>query len=105
MKIQKGDNVKIIVGRDQGKTGLIEYVFPNENKIIVKGIHLLKKHVKPSKKNPSGGIIDISKKIDVSNVMIICPNCGKLSRINFINSKNVKTKICSRCKKSLQVSK
>lgn len=102
MKFKKGDTVKILTGKDQGKTGLIEFVFPKENRMIVKGIQTVKKHLKPSKKNPSGGIIDINQKINVSNAMLICPNCGKISRIGFEVKKGSKSRICKKCSKSIE---
>ncbi len=101
MKIKKGDNIKIIIGRDRGKSGIVERVFPRDNLIVVKGIHLLKKHLKPSQKNPRGGIIEINKKIDVSNVMIICQNCGKNSRVKYQSEEKGKLRICHHCQRSL----
>ena len=102
MKIKKGDNVKIMLGKDRSKSGLVEFVFPERNLIVVKGIHQMKKHLKPSQKNPKGGIIDINKKINVSNVMLLCPNCGKNTRINYQIAENNKIRICVKCKKSVE---
>lgn len=104
MKIKKGDNVRIMAGKDRSKSGQVEYVFPERNLLVVKGIHLMKKHLKPSQKNPKGGIIDINKKINVSNVMLLCQNCGKTTRIGYqITDKN-KIRICVKCKKSIEKS-
>ncbi len=102
MKIKKKDNVKMIVGKDSGKSGLVEAVFHDQNKIVIKGIHILKKHIKPSQKNPQGGIIDINKKIDVSDVMLICPNCGKPTRIGQKVENDKKIRICKKCKQSVE---
>ncbi len=104
MKIKKNDNVKVIIGKDSGKSGLVEAVFADLNKVIVKGIHIQKKHIKPSQKNPQGGIIDINKKLDVSDVMLICPNCGKTTRIGYKIEKDKKIRICKKCKQSVEVS-
>lgn len=101
VKVKKGDTVKVLIGKDSGKSGVVERVFVDENKAIVKGIHILKKHVKPSQKNPSGGIIDINKKIDISDLMVICPNCGKPARIGYSLEKNAKIRICNKCRKSV----
>ena len=105
MKLKKGDNVAVMVGRDKGKSGLIEYSFPERGQVIVKGIHVMKKHLKPSQKNPKGGIIDINKKLDVSNLMLICPNCGKHVRVAYQITDKEKIRICSKCKKSVEGAK
>lgn len=102
MKLKKNDNVMIIAGKDKGKTGVIERVFPTEDRMVVKGIALAKKHVKPSKKNPSGGIIDINLKIQASNAMIVCPSCGKASRITYNVTDKGKIRLCTRCKQSVE---
>ena len=102
MKIKKNDNVMVITGKDKGKTGIVERVFPEINKIVAKGIAIAKKHVKPSKKNPQGGIIDINQKISASNVMILCPSCGKPSKVSFQLTETGKNRICKKCKQSLE---
>jgi large subunit ribosomal protein L24 len=86
MKLRKDDKVIVISGRDKGKTGIIERVLPSEGKVIVGGINMYKRHTKPSSKEPRGGILDITKPIDVSKVMIIDPVTSKPSRIyyNFV---------------------
>lgn len=91
----------ISVGKDRGKSGIVERVF-SDNKVVIKGIHIMKKHVKPSKKNPQGGIIDINKKIDVSDVMLVCPNCGKNTRVGYKIDKKVKIRICKKCLQSVE---
>lgn len=103
MKIKKGDTVKILVGKDRGKTGEVERVFPDEEKVVVKGIHQMKKHVKPSQKNPQGGIIDINRKTDISDVMLVCPSCGKPTRVGYNIANDQKVRICKKCKQSVEV--
>ena len=102
MKIKKGDNVRVITGKDAGKSGIIEKVFPGEGRIVVKGVALAKKHVKPSKKNPQGGILDINLKINSSNVMINCPSCGKTTKIGYKLTDGNKIRICKKCGASLE---
>lgn len=102
MKLKKNDNVAIITGKDKGKSGIIERVFPTENKVVVKGIGIAKKHVKPSKQNPQGGIIEINQKIDISKMMIICGNCGKLTKIAYKVADKSKLRICKKCNQSLE---
>ncbi len=103
IRIKKGDTVKIIAGKDNGKTGIVENVFSQDEKVTVKGINMFKKHVKPSRKYPTGGIIDLNKPLNVSNVILLCPNCGKLSKIEYVFEGDSKTRICKKCKKSVEI--
>jgi large subunit ribosomal protein L24 len=83
MKLRKNDKVMVILGRDKGKTGTILGVLPKENKVVVENINVVKRHTKPSKKLPRGGILDITKPIAVSKVMAIDPASGKPARIGY----------------------
>lgn len=103
MKIKKSDNIIVIAGKDKGKTGIVERVFPSLGKIVVKGVALAKKHIKPSKKNPQGGIMDINLKVDVSNTMVICPSCGKPTRVEYNVGDKGKIRICKKCKQSIEI--
>ena len=103
MKLRKKDNVYILSGKDKGKTGVVEVVFPKENKLVVKGVALVKKHIKPSKKHPQGGIIEINQKINASNALIVCPSCGKPTRIGYvISDEGIKNRVCKRCGQNIQ---
>jgi large subunit ribosomal protein L24 len=102
MKIKKGDNVKVSAGRDRGKTGVVERVFPTESRAVVKGINAAKKHVKPGRRNPQGGIIDINQKINLSNLSLICPNCGKMTRVGYKLVEGNKIRICRKCEQSVE---
>lgn len=104
MKIKKNDNVAILGGKDKGKSGIVERVIPATKRIVVKGLNVAKKHVKPSQKNPQGGIIDINLPLDISNVALICPNCGKPTRIGYNVADGAKTRICRKCNQSVEVS-
>lgn len=83
MKLRRDDMVIVITGRDKGKTGKIMTVIPKENKVVVEGVNVVKKHTKPSNKNPKGGILDVTKAIDVSKLMVIDPKSGKPARIGY----------------------
>lgn len=102
MKLKKNDNVMILAGKDRGKTGVILTSFPKEDKIVVKGIAMAKKHIKPSKKNPQGGIIDINLKIDASNALVVCPSCGKATKVGIDVVKGKRIRICKKCKQSIE---
>ncbi len=83
MKLRKDDKVIIILGKDKGKTGTILGVLPKEGKAVVENINVVKRHTKPSQKNPRGGILDITKPIDVSKLMVLDPASGKPARIGY----------------------
>ena len=101
MKIRKNDNVTVISGNYNGKTGKVLKVFPTENRVIVEGVNLRKRHTKPTQKNPQGGITEKEAPINVSNVMILDPKSSKPTRVGakiIIDDKTGK-------KKSVRVSK
>ena len=81
VNIKKGDEVLIISGKDKGRRGKVQRVFPSENAVIVEGLNLAKKHSKLSKANPQGGVIDKALPLNISKVMVVCPGCNKPTRI------------------------
>ena len=83
MKLRKDDKVVVIQGRDKGKTGTVLGVIPKENKVLVESVNVVKRHTKPSQKNPRGGILDITKPIDAAKVMVLDPTSGKPARIGY----------------------
>lgn len=97
MRIKKGDKVQVLAGNDKGKTGEVLEVMPKEEKIIVKGINIRKKHVKPRKQGEEGGIIPTECAIDSSKVNVVCPKCGKVTRIEYKIEKDKKVRICKKC--------
>nr|AKQ03646.1 50S ribosomal protein L24, large subunit ribosomal protein L24 [uncultured Berkelbacteria bacterium Rifle_16ft_4_minimus_38443] len=97
IKLKKGDNVLVISGKDRGKTGKIEKAFPKNRKVQISGINIIKKHVKPTKKNPKGGKVEIAVPITTSNLMLICPKCHKATRTGFKITVQKKVRICKKC--------
>lgn len=83
MKLKREDTVMVMAGRDKGKTGRVLAVIPSDNKILVEGINIAKRHTKPSDKNPRGGIIELTKPIDVSKVMVLDPETKLPARIGY----------------------
>lgn len=104
MKIKKGDKVKVLLGKDHGKEGTVEYVLAKEKKVFVDGINLYKRHVKKTTQS-AGGIINIPKPLDLSNVALICPNCKKVTRVGFKVVGGSKMRICRKCKKEVSNAK
>ena len=103
-KIHKGDSVKILLGKDRGKTGKVERVLTKESKIFVDGVNLVKRHVK-KQGQIEGGIIDLIKPINISNVALVCPSCKKVTRAGFSIVDKKKIRICRKCGKEISVTK
>ena len=98
MKILKGDNVKILIGKDKGREGVVVKSMPKSNKVVVKGLNLYKKCIKPSQGKP-GSIVEKERAILVSKVALICPNCKKTVRVGYqIDKSGEKSRICKKCK-------
>ncbi|GAB4128533.1 MAG: 50S ribosomal protein L24 [Ignavibacteriales bacterium] len=103
MKIKKNDTVMIIAGNAKGKTGKVLKVYPAENKLIVEGVNIKKRHTKPNQKNQQGGIVEKEAPINASNVMIIDPKTNETTRIGakiIIDEKTGKKKIARISRKS-----
>jgi large subunit ribosomal protein L24 len=84
LHIKKGDMVEIIAGDNKGATGRVLRVYPDENKVVIQGQNLVKKHVKPSRKSPHGGRISIEQPIHISNVLPLNPKTSKGSRVHYV---------------------
>ena len=97
MKLKKGDNVMVLSGNDKGKTGEILDIIPKTQKVVVKGVNIRKKHVKPRKAGEEGGIIPSEYPIHSSKVNVICPKCGKASKIGYKVEDGKKVRICKKC--------
>jgi large subunit ribosomal protein L24 len=83
MKLRKDDKVIVITGRDKGKTGTVTAILPKENKVVVENINVVKRHTKPSNKQPRGGILDVTRPIDAAKVMVLDPDSGRPARIGY----------------------
>ena len=105
MKIRKNDTVKVIAGKDRGKTGKVLKVYPEKNSIVVEGVNVLVKHVKAKKNGEKGQKIYFPSRIYTSKTMLVCPKCGKATRVSMsIGSKDLKQKkdrVCKKCTQSL----
>jgi large subunit ribosomal protein L24 len=95
--IRRNDTVKVITGRDKGKEGRVLRVFPNDNKILVEHVMLVKKHVRPNpQRNVKGGIAEQESRIALSNVQLVCPTCGPV-RIGHEVRGDRKVRVCKKC--------
>ncbi len=100
-KIKKGDLVKVMAGRDNGKEGKVLRILAKENKVLVEGANLVKRHIRKME-GIEGGIMEISKPLNLSSVMLVCPNCKKASRVSFKIEGNTKVRICKKCKEAIK---
>ncbi len=98
MKIKKGDKVKILLGKDRGRSGTVEFVLGKSSEVLVGGLNIFKKHAKPRGEGDRGGIVDKSRPFNVAKVALICPKCGKTARIGYRTTGDKKNRICLKCK-------
>lgn len=98
MKIRKGDRVQVLQGKDRGKDGVVMFAFPADDRVIVDGVNIAKKHQKPTRSTQQGGIIDKEMPIHVSNVAIICGSCHKPTRVGHrFDPDGTKVRVCRKC--------
>ena len=108
MNIKKGDTVLVTTGKDKGKRGTVSRAMPQVNKIIVEGINIAKKHVKPQGQTRQGGIIEKAMPLQVSNTMLICTECGEPTRVGHerrpigADQKVRVVRICKKCHKVIE---
>jgi large subunit ribosomal protein L24 len=97
--IRRGDTVKVMAGRSKGMTGKVLAVFPERRRVTVEHANIIKRHTRPNpSKNIRGGIVDKEGPIDISNVMLVCPSCGKHARVGHTTLPDgTKVRICRRC--------
>lgn len=91
MHIRKNDNVMVIAGNARGKSGKVLKVYPERERIIIEGVNIMKRHTRPSQKNPQGGIVQREAPIHVSNVMLIDPKSNEITRVGMKVTKDVTT--------------
>lgn len=98
MKIIKGDQVKVLIGKDRGRQGEVVRSFPKTGKVMVKGLNLFKKHLK-STKNQAGGILEKERPLLVSKVALVCPNCHQPTRVSYqVDKSGDKYRFCRKCR-------
>ncbi|WLD95304.1 50S ribosomal protein L24 [Alkalihalobacillus sp. AL-G] len=101
MHVKKGDKVQVISGKDKGKQGVILQALPKQNRVIVEGVNVVKKHAKPSQDNPQGGILNIEAPIHASNVMAIDPKSGEPTRVGYKEENGKKVRVAKKSGEAL----
>ena len=97
MKIKTGDNVIVLSGKDKGKTGKVLRADPAGQKVIVEGVNVATKHQAPRKQGEEGGIIKIETPIYASKLQVVCPKCGKATRVGHKIENGTKSRVCKKC--------
>ena len=105
MKVKKNDKVLVLAGKDKGKTGNVLSVSTADNKVVVAGINIVTKHKKPRSQEDKGVIVKMEAGIDASNVQVICPVCGKATRVAHAIVDGKKVRSCKKCGASLDMAK
>ena len=101
MKIIKNDTVLIISGKDRGKKGKVIKALPQIGKVVVEGLNLVKKHVRPKRQGEKGQIVKIPKPLSTASVKLICPKCGQAARVGYKLAEGGKLRVCKKCKQEI----
>jgi len=102
-KIKKNDNVQVLSGKDRGKQGQVRRVMPKEDRAIVTGLNMVKRHRRPRSTNESGGIIEMEAPLYLAKLAVVCPNCGRPARLGIhIHQDGKKVRYCKKCKEDIE---
>ncbi len=101
MKLKKGDQIKVLSGKEKGKKGKIIRVYPEDNKVLVEGLNLHKKHARSRQQDKKGEVILVPGSIRISNVQLVCPHCAKSVRVGYEISDNGKFRVCKKCHQAI----
>lgn len=105
MKIKKGDTVKVLYGKDSGKQGRVVTVDIKKNNVVVEGVNIFKKHVKGDGRARTSEILNITKPMSISKVMLVCNNCGKTTRVGIQRVDGKVVRVCKKCGKNIEIVK
>lgn len=97
MHIKKGDQVKIMSGKDRGKIGTVLSVFKDTNRLTMEGLNLIKKRMRPKQQGKTGEVVVIPRAMDASNVMLVCKNCKQAVRVGYRTDGATKVRYCKKC--------
>ncbi|MBE3574795.1 MAG: 50S ribosomal protein L24 [Firmicutes bacterium] len=101
MHVKKNDTVKILSGKDRGKTGKVLQVLPAERRVVVEGINIIRRHTRPSRENPQGGVVERPAPLAASKVMVICPSCNEPTRVGWSRGEEGAARVCAKCGKTM----
>ncbi len=98
MKLKKGDQVKILSGKDRGKTGTVLRAFPDDSRIMIEGLNTFKKHARPKRQGEKGQTVVVPRPMAASKVMLVCSVCKEPTRVGFRVEGSAKVRYCKKCK-------
>lgn len=96
-KIKTGDNVKVLSGKDRGKTAKITAVMLSEGRVVVEGVNMVKKHIRPKRAGEKGQRVSVAAPVHISNVQLVCPACKKAARVGIERTDGQRKRVCKRC--------
>lgn len=102
MKIKVNDKVRVLSGKNRGKEGKVIQVFPVAGKVVIEGVNIMKKHLRTRKAGEKGQVIELAAPLFASKVTLICPKCGKTSRVGYKIEAGNKKRICRACKEFIE---
>ena len=102
LHVKKNDMVKVIAGKDKGKTGKVLRVFPAKGRVVVESINVVKRHTRPNQLNPEGGIVEKEAPLSISNVMLVCGSCNQATRTGIrVLEDGSKSRYCKKCNENV----
>ena len=101
MNISKGDKVMVIKGKDKGKSGKAIRVVPKDSMVVIEGLNIRKKTIRPKKQDEKGQVVDVPWPMRVDNVMLVCSSCGKPTRVGHKEEGDNKVRYCKKCKATI----
>lgn len=105
-RIKKGDTVEVIAGKDLGERGEVTAVLPKDNRVVVQGINVMKRHQKAKQAGNQqipAQIVEFDAPLNLSNVMLVCPSCNKKTRVGFkVREDGFKVRVCKKCGKDIE---
>ena len=102
LHVKKNDMVKVVAGKERGKTGKVLRVFPDKGRVVVENLNVVKRHTRPSQLNPEGGIVEKEAPISISNVMVVCGSCNEATRTGVRTLEDgSKSRFCKKCNASV----
>ena len=102
LKIRQGDTIQVIKGKDVGKKGRVLEVMPEKARVIVEGVNLVKKHRRQTRQDQAGGIISLEAPISISNLMLVCKQCNRPTRVGFkLLADGTKSRVCKACEATI----
>ena len=97
MKLKKGDNVIVTIGKDKGKKGKIDRIIVSKQSVLIAGVNVYKRHMKKRDEKNPGGIIEFPRPLESAKVALICPSCGKPTRVGYLVAGRDKHRVCRKC--------